>query len=114
MKAIDPLCRNCRKSRNLTGQTKHVQPTGLCRKCAAHVATASRQRPTARRTAYLERMKGGSKALSPRPWEYASLKREQMAQRAPKASWWASGSTREEFQGALKDQMSRFKAGGTE
>jgi hypothetical protein len=108
--AFDPLCRNCRQSRKIAPGTKNIQRTGLCRTCAAAVASISRQRPTAKRAAHRERIKAEQRALSPRAWEFASATRAQKAQRGPTESWWA----RRDFSTALAEQMDRFKAGGSE
>jgi hypothetical protein len=108
--AFDPLCRNCRQSRKIAPGTKNIQRTGLCRVCAAAVASVMRQRPSPKRTAHRDRLKAEGRALSPRPWQFAVATRAQKTQRGPTESWWA----RRDFSTALAEQMSRFKAGGSE
>lgn len=72
MTPIDPLCRGCRKPRSSRPLGKYAQPSGLCNGCKASIASASRNQPSAKRTANRERIKRQSWNASPRSWEFAT------------------------------------------
>jgi hypothetical protein len=73
------LCRLCNGPRR--PPTKRTKVVGLCQKCSASIATASRTRKTPARTQELQKVKR-------RNWEYCSDTRAAKAKRQTNESFW--------------------------
>jgi hypothetical protein len=97
MTAIDPKCRTCRKPRAAGAKAK----TGLCRKCAAGVATVSRRKVSVARSAYLQREKARTwqDEAPVRAWEFGGDSRAAKAVRSKK---WIEPVGRPDIRGPVK------------